>query len=181
MEDVRFDQVTRSLRSKSARRGVLGLLLGGTLGLAGRAGSEAKKRKGKKKGKKNKPKTDRCQKVSRACGAGGCDMTAACCLDSDCDFCRSAVCVKSGDPLDVGVCGCDEGHDFINGRCGQKPECLPAGTVRDFFDIRCCSGSEDMQSHVCLPGVLSCLSNADCSGGLCRGYSCEAPSLNCSL
>lgn len=183
MDDVRFDQVARSLQHVAPRRVALGVLLGSALGLAGLAKIEAKKGKGKgKKGKKRKGKTERCAKVSRACGAGGCDMTQSCCLDSDCNFCRHAICITNDDPQDVGVCGCAPGHDFLNGACGQKPECLPAGSVRSSqFDIRCCSGSQDMVSDVCLPGVLSCLSNSDCSGGLCRGYSCEAQMLECSL
>lgn len=182
MDETRFDSVTRSLYGLTARRGALGLMLGGALGLAGLAETDAKK-KGKNKKKKKQKKE--CQKLTRACGIFGCQFGARCCSSFNCDQCSASSCVNQGKD-GFGTCGCDpdEGEVFLNGRCGVKPECLPAGTVRSPNDIRCCSGSEitDINSPAngtCLPGVLSCLSNADCTGGLCRGFVCAAATLEC--
>lgn len=52
MDTDRFDRLTRSLTTSRSRRGALTALLGGTLGLLGRAETDARKRKGKGKGKK---------------------------------------------------------------------------------------------------------------------------------
>lgn len=177
MDDVRFDQVARSLRGVAPRRGALGLLMGGALGLTGLAGSDAKK---KGKGKKKKKKNDVCKKVDQACGDnGGCAFGANCCTDLNCDNCSNAFCLSS-DKDTVGICDCLSTHQFLNGRCGEKPECLSAGIARTSqFDIRCCSGIQDMETDICQPGVLSCLTNDDCDSGLCRGFVCAAATLEC--
>ncbi|MCA9879664.1 MAG: hypothetical protein KC442_17850 [Thermomicrobiales bacterium] len=182
MDDVRFDHIARSLHNLAPRRGALGLLLGGALGLAGLAESEAKK-KGKKKKKQKQKKA--CQKLTQACGIFGCQFGARCCSGYNCDQCSASSCINRGKD-GFGTCGCDadDGETFLNGRCGVKPECIPAGTIRSGNDIRCCSGSQiidinDPENGKCLPGVLSCLSNADCTGGLCRGYVCAAATLEC--
>lgn len=186
MDGNRFDDVTRSLRTTSPRRGALGFLLGGALGLAGLAESEAKKGKGKGKGKgkkKKKKKSTVCADAESLCG-GKCTFSQTCCSALDCDSCRNLYCNNSavGTP---GVCGCDTGDELYNGRCGTKPQCIPAGTKREETDIRCCSGSQILdinspENGKCLPGVLSCLSNSDCTGGVCRGYQCYGFELGCT-
>ena len=186
MDGNRFDEVMRSLRGTSPRRGAVALLMGGALGLAGLAESEAKgKKKGKKKGKgKGKPKrSDFCEGVANSCGLK-CDVGANCCSSFDCSACRGLVC--SGDQATPGKCVCDEGQEYMNGRCGTQPQCYPAGALRkDQFDTRCCSGIEtpvegDFLAK-CEPGTLSCFSDNDCTGGVCRGYECYAFELNCGL
>jgi len=178
MDADQFDQVARFLNGTTPRRTTLGLLVGGALGLAGLADSEAKKGKGKKKKKK-----DICKKTAATCGRGKCKMGQACCSDLECDDCTNVYCVGGGGGR-PGVCGC-EGTDILhNGRCGTKPECLSAGERRGFNDIRCCSGSEitDINSGDlgrCLPGVLSCLADADCTGGKCRGFFCAGLEVDC--
>lgn len=183
MDGNRFDDVTRSLRMTSPRRGALGWMLGGALGLAGLAEIEAKgKGKGKGKGKKKK-KLDVCEKSAKACAGGKCTAGQACCSDLECDNCTNVYCVGGGGGR-PGVCGCEGTDVMSNGRCGTKPQCIPAGQKREFTDIRCCSGNEitDIESPEngkCLPGVLSCLSNGDCTGGECRGYQCYGLELGC--
>jgi hypothetical protein len=179
MDSSQFDRVTRSLSAATPRRTTLGLLVGGALGLAGLAGSEAKKGKGKKKKKK-----DICKKTAAACGRGKCTMGQACCSDLECDDCTSLYCVGGGGGR-PGVCGCEGGDILHNGRCGTRPDCLSAGERREFTDIRCCSGSEHVESpdnnpyNVCDPGVLSCLADSDCTGGKCRGFLCAGLEVDC--
>jgi len=182
MDGDRFDGVTRSLQTASPRRGALGMLLGGALGLAVLGESEGKGNgKGKGKKKKKKKKSDACEKAATSCN-GKCGMGQACCSSFDCDSCQNFYC--SSVPGQPGVCGCDGTDVLHNGRCGTKPQCIPAGQKREFTDIRCCSGMEIIdinspENGKCLPGVLSCLSNADCTGGACRGYQCYGLELGC--
>ena len=177
----RFDDVARSLQREAPRRGALGLLLGGALALTGIAETVAK---GKGKGKKKKKK-DVCEKTSKAC-KGNCGMGQACCHHLDCSSCQELWCNGTEGGKKAGVCGCDAPDVLHNGRCGTKPDCIPAGQKRGFYDKLCCSGSEvtdinDPANGTCLPGDLLCLSNADCTGGSCRGYKCYAPELGCNL
>jgi hypothetical protein len=184
MDGTRFDIATRALSGDTPRRGVVGLLLGGALGLAGLAESAGKgkgKKKGKGKGKKKKSGV--CSDAEKLC-KGNCTVGQTCCSSLDCDTCRNLYC--SSAPGKPGVCGCDAGDEMYAGRCGTKPECIPAGQKREMYDVRCCSGNEvvDINSPLngtCLPGVLSCLSNSDCSGGKCRGYQCYGFELECPL
>ena len=168
------------------------------LGLAGLAGSEAKgggkggkgkgkggKGKGKGKGK-DKEKRVTCLGITAICLGSSCGEGDVCCSQIDCD-CRKNLYCNRVDPGDeMGSCGCLDGEAMHNGRCGTKPDCIPAGQKRGFCDIACCSGSEmtDIKSPengTCLPGDLACLSDADCSGGSCRGYFCYAPELDCNI
>lgn len=178
MDGSRFDIATRAFSRNTPRRGVVGLMLGSALSLAGLAESAGK---GKGKGKKKKKKSGVCSKAEKVC-KGNCTFGQTCCSSLDCDTCRNLYC--SSAPGKPGVCGCDSGDELYNGRCGTKPQCIPAGQKREFGDIRCCSGSEiiDINSPAngtCLPGTLSCLSNSDCTGGVCRGYQCYAFELGC--
>lgn len=183
MDGPRFDHVTRALSDETPRRGVFGLLLGGALGLAGLAESAAKGKK-KKKGKgKKKKKSNFCVETEKSC-AGNCTVGQACCSDFDCDDCRALFC-SNRTPGTPGVCGCTDGDEMYKGRCGHKPVCIPAGQKREMEDARCCSGQEvtdinDPENGKCLPGTLSCLSDADCTGGDCRGYQCYAFELGCT-
>jgi hypothetical protein len=188
MDAVHFDRMTRALGSGRSRRSLLAGLSVVALGLlpatllppttAARKG----KGKGKGKSKKKKPKQESaCEEISKRCSGGRCYIGDACCNDLDCDSCTNSFCI--GTP---GRCGCLGNHGFLNGVCGEPPPCLPAGSIRGFYDWRCCSGiqhtegPEEAPYEVCDPGYLSCLSNADCVGGLCRGFVCEAQSLECS-
>ena len=183
MDGNRFDIATRALSANAPRRGVLGLLLGSALGLTGLAGSDGK---GKGKGKGKGPKRVTCVKIASLCRGSSCGEGDVCCAPIDCD-CRKNLYCNRVDPGDeMGSCGCLEGEVMHNGRCGTKPECIPAGQKRAFGDMRCCSGSEvtdidDPANGTCLPGVLSCLSDADCTGGSCRGWLCYAPELDCNI
>lgn len=182
MDGTRFDIATRALSDDTPRRSILGLLLGGTLGLAGLAESAAKgkgKKKGKGKGKKKKSSV--CSEAEKMC-KGNCTFGQTCCSSFDCDTCRNLYC--SSTPGKPGICGCDGTDELYNGRCGTKPVCIPAGQYREFGDTRCCSGSEitdinSPENGKCLPGTLSCLSNSDCTGGVCRGYQCYGFELGC--
>jgi hypothetical protein len=182
VDGTRFDAIARSLHLETPRRGALGLVLGGALGLTGIAETSAK---GKGKGKKKKKK-DVCGKTSKAC-KGNCGVGQACCVHLDCSSCQELWCNGTNGGTKAGVCGC-EGTDVLhNGRCGTKPNCIPAGQKREFYDDRiCCSGSEvtdinDPAYGTCLSGVLACLSDADCDGGSCRGYFCASPELGCNI
>jgi hypothetical protein len=188
MDAQTFDRFTMNAVTNATRRTALGLLLGGMLGLAGLDPGDAKGKKGgkgkgkkKKKNRKDQAATD-CEALDKACGQGGCAYGAACCFNYNCDSCSSSNCVGTP-PGTPGTCGCLPGETFFNGSCGLKPECLPAGSVRSFDDIRCCSGIEHEVDGdvfaICDPGYLSCLDNADCVGGSCRGYVCAAPTLDC--
>ena len=84
------------------------------------------------------------------------------------------------------MCGCDGTDELHNGVCGTKPDCIPSGQKRGFYDVACCSGSEitditNPANGTCLPGTLACLSDGDCTGGSCRGYFCAAPELGCNI
>lgn len=190
MDGTQFDSATRALPAIAQRRGVLGLLFGGALGLAGLAGSEAKGKKGKGKGKGKGKKKDKkrvtCVKVAAICGGSSCGEGDVCCAQIDCDCRKNLYCnrVDAGD--EMGSCGCMDGDVMHNGRCGSKPDCIPAGQKRGFFDVACCSGNEvtdinDPANGTCLPGVLNCLSDADCTGGSCRGWFCAGPELDCNI
>ncbi len=176
MDSSRFDTAVRSWSVGAQRRTVLGSLIGGAFGVAGLAESDAKK---KGKGKKKKGK---CDKSAKACAGGRCSYGDACCKEADCDSCTNLSCVN-GTP---GVCGCLPDEIFFQGRCGQLPTCLSAGERREFYDIRCCSGSQHTegpdgaQYDVCDPGYLSCLADSDCVGQPCRGFTCEAPEIFCN-
>lgn len=179
MDSSHFDRVVRSLSAATPRRATLGFILGGALGLAGFAGSEAKKGKSKKK---NKTK-EFCKKATKACGRGKCKIGQSCCSDLHCDDCTNSFCVGGGGGR-PGVCGCEGTDIMMNGRCGTLPVCLSAGERREFGDIRCCSGSEitdinDPANGTCLPGVLSCLADSDCTGGKCRGFVCAGLEVDC--
>ena len=185
MDHKQFDSLARSLHTGAPRRTALGLLLGGGLGLVGWAGGEGRgKGKGKGKGKKDKDK-EFCKKKSAEC-RGKCGMGAACCSSFDCDGCAFLFCNRR-DGSKTGTCGClDETDEMFNGVCGTRPQCIPAGQQRNFFDIRCCSGIQHTVDpnapnpiDVCDPGYLSCLSDSDCVGGSCRGFECAAPTLEC--
>ncbi|MFT4039524.1 MAG: hypothetical protein QM692_15155 [Thermomicrobiales bacterium] len=181
MDGARFDNATRALSDDTSRRSVFGLLLGGAVGLAGLAEAAAKGKK-KKKGKgKKKKKSGVCAKAESLC-KGNCTVGQACCSSLDCDNCRNLYC--SSTPGTPGTCGCDGTDEMYKGRCGTKPVCIPAGTIRQMDDVRCCSGSEIIdntspENGKCLPGTLSCLSDADCTGGDCRGYQCYGFELGC--
>lgn len=189
MDGNQFDTATRSLTANAQRRGVLGLLLGGALGLAGLAGIEAKgkggggKGKGKKK-KKKKPST--CMKAAATCGGSSCGMGDTCCAQIDCDCRQNLYCNFNNPKSESGTCGCDGDDVMHNGRCGSKPTCISTGTKRGLYDPMCCSGSQVTDNtspafNTCLPGNLLCLSDADCTGGSCRGYKCYAPELDCNI
>lgn len=180
MDGPRFDIATRALTGDTPRRGVLGLLLGSALGLAGLTGTAGGK--GKKKGKKKKKKSDRCATFAREC-KGGCGNGAECCSTSDCEKCRNLRCSEEGSP---GTCGCAPGEEMFNGVCGARPVCVPTGTIRQMFEVRCCSGNEvtditDPENGKCLPGATGCLSNADCTSGKCHGFECASPTLECDF
>ena len=183
MDGTQFDTLLRRLATARSRRGTLSLLLGGALGLTGIVETAAKG-KGKGKGKKKKKK-DVCEKTSAAC-KGNCGLGQACCHHLDCSSCQELWCNGTDGGAKAGVCGCDGTDELQNGRCGTKPDCIPAGQKRGFFDKACCSGSEvtdinDPAVGTCLPGVLDCLSDGDCTGGSCRGYKCYAPELGCNI
>lgn len=186
MDGNRFDDATRTLTATAPRRGAFSLLLGGALGLAGLAGSEARKGKGKGKGKKKKKKPSTCLKAAATCGGSSCGMGDTCCAQIDCDCRQGLYCNFKNPKSESGTCGCLAGEAIHNGRCGKKPTCIPAGQKREFYDVMCCSGSEvtdieDPAVGTCLPGDLLCLSDADCTGGSCRGYACYAPELDCNI
>ncbi len=185
MDANRFDDVARALHIEAPRRGALSLVVGGALGLTGLAETAAKgKGKGKGKGKKKKKK-DVCGKTSAGCGRK-CGLGQACCVHLDCDSCLGLWCNGTDGGTKAGVCGCDGTDEMHNGRCGTKPNCIPAGQKREFYQVACCSGSEVVDINnpangTCLPGTLQCLSDADCTGGSCRGYFCSAPELDCLI
>ncbi|MFN8663132.1 MAG: hypothetical protein U0075_14690 [Thermomicrobiales bacterium] len=188
MDGNRFDDVARTLQAGRPRRGVFGLLLGGALGLAGLAESQAKGGKGggKGKGKKKKKKPTTCMKAAATCGGSSCGMGDTCCASIDCD-CRQGLYCNFTDPKsESGTCGCMPGEIMHNGRCGTKKDCIPAGGKRYFGDKLCCSGSEHSGGPntiygICDAGDLACLTDADCTGGSCRGYMCYAPELDCNI
>lgn len=189
MEADRFERAVRLLTTSPSRRHVLGglisLCLGGVLGrdLPG-AQAKGKKSKGGKAKKGKKKKNDVCTKAAAACAGGKCGLGQPCCSDLQCDSCKSLYCVGGGGGR-PGVCGCDDTDVLHNGRCGTKPTCLSAGERREFYDIRCCSGSqhtegpEEAPYDVCDPGVLSCLADSDCTGGKCRGFLCYGLEVDC--
>ncbi|MCA9879998.1 MAG: hypothetical protein KC442_19520 [Thermomicrobiales bacterium] len=189
MDGKQFDHVARALQADHPRRGVAGLLLGGVLGLAGLAESQAKGGKGKGgkgKKKKRKKKQTTCMKAAANCSGSSCGMGDTCCSQIDCDCRQNLYCNFNNPKSDSGTCGCDGDDVMHNGRCGSKPVCTPTGTKRALADPMCCSGSAitDINNPAvgtCLPGNLLCLSNADCTGGACRGYKCYAPELDCNV
>jgi hypothetical protein len=194
MDSAHFDALTRQLTGSRSRRGALLGVVGGALGLVGLAESQAKgggkggggKGKGKGHKKKKAKKRVTCLTITAICGGSSCGMDDVCCNQIDCDCRQDLYCnrVDAGD--EMGSCGCLPGEEYVNGRCGTKPDCIPAGQKRGFFDIACCSGSEvtdinDPANGTCLPGDLVCLSDGDCTGGSCRGYKCYAPELDCNI
>jgi hypothetical protein len=181
MDETRFDAFARSMQTASPRRVALGLLLGSALGLTELADGDAKKKgkKGKgKKGKKDKGKKG-CEQFGKSCNAK-CGRGKECCFDFDCDDCQNLYCNGAGEGQ-AGTCGCPDDMIYHNGRCGVMPTCLSAGEVRPIGGTRCCSGSEDPDTHICEPGYLSCLADIDCVAQPCRGFTCEAPTLFCNL
>jgi hypothetical protein len=184
-----FDNMARALRVDAPRRAVFGALLGSALGVASLAESQAKggKGKGKKKGKKKKrKKPSTCMKAAATCGKSRCGVGDTCCSSYECDCRQNLYCNYASPKAKSGTCGCDGDDVMHNGRCGSKPVCIPAGTKRAFADPMCCSGSQvtdinDPAVGTCLPGNLLCLSDADCTGGSCRGYKCYAPELDCDI
>jgi hypothetical protein len=168
---------------------MFGVLVGSTLGLASLAEALGKGGKGKGKGKKKKKKKKKrttCMKAAATCLGSRCGVGQTCCSQIDCDCRQNLYCNYASAKAKSGTCGCDGDDVMHNGRCGSKPVCIPAGQRREFYDPMCCSGSEvtDITSPAygtCLPGNLLCLSNADCTGGACRGYKCYAPEIDCNI
>lgn len=187
MDGEGFGNVARKIQVNRPRRGVVGLLLGGALGLAGLAGSEAKGKggngKGKGKKKKKAKKLDRCTRAANNCYGSICSVGDYCCSDVDCD-CRENLFCKYADPKDEhGTCGCLPGESMHNGRCGFRSGCISAGESYDPATQVCCSGSSHKEGFVdvCDPGVLVCNTDADCINGSCRGWQCYERELSCSI
>jgi hypothetical protein len=102
MDDTRFDAFNRSLTNLRSRRGTLGALLGGTLGLLGLSETTAKK-------KKKKPAqacAAACKTTCSTCyaraaggtlcgGVGSADCATPCSSDNDCVGTIRPFCTKS--------------------------------------------------------------------------------------
>jgi hypothetical protein len=197
MDSSEFDALVRDLTSTRSRRSALMGAVGGALGLVGLAQSQAKgggkggggkgKGKGKGKDKKKDKKRVTCLGITAICGGSSCGMDDVCCEQIDCDCRQGLYCNRVDLSDEMGSCGCLPGEEYVNGRCGTKPDCIPAGGRRGFFDRLCCSGSQhtegpdDAPYDVCDAGDLVCLSDGDCTGGSCRGYACYAPELDCNI
>ena len=176
--------MARGFQADVPRRSVIGGLLGGALGLAGLASGQAKGKGGKGKGKRKKNKVGVCEKSAAVCRDSRCGMGDECCSHFECDCRQNLVCNFTNS--ESGTCGCLPGEVMHNGRCGSPKDCIPAGGKRYFGDKACCSGSEHSAGPntiygICDPGNLSCISDADCTGGSCRGRMCYAPELTCDI
>lgn len=142
MDGTRFDTFIQSLQTEAPRRTTLGLLLGGALGLAGRAESGAKKRK-----KRQKPKFNEfgcvnvggfCQENGQCC-SGICEAkqcrahdVSTCRTGQTTDFCGGAdvVCTTSSD--EEGQCHTTTGRAPF---CAASGNCFACNNDSDCIDV----------------------------------------------
>ena len=204
MDANRFDSLARSLTVARSRRGAVGSLLAGTLGLLGLAEAVAKK-KGKGKKGKGKKKKDRCKKGEKRCDKKCCEAGQEC-IEGVCyspcvpacgtvggeqEICCFGFCANlSTDSQNCGQCGtvCAENEvcRFANCVC-DGPRCpTGAGTTRCCPAVngvcceggKCCPAGETCQEgNICCPnGYYSCGNSLCCPIGLiCAGVECLEP------
>jgi hypothetical protein len=184
MDADRFERAVRLLTASPSRRhtlgGLVGLVMGGTLGLAGLGHGTAKgkggKGKGKGKGGKGKGKKPKgCRSGEKPCGHG-CIPASNCCPGEsarDCP-CNLEQCVNL-------TCECVAPTIRHNGVCGLPPFnddgrlCTSNGQPNTGLVEECCSGNRKPGTDppVCAAGRTRCLSDADCVAGRCLGFVCQ--------
>ena len=180
MDHHRFDQIARAVVSRRAGLGAgLAALCGGVA-----LDAEAKKHKKKKKPKTCKPACAACQ----ACDKGTCKPVANGTGCGSGNTCQGGVC-KPSTPA-----GCTQDNQICNGDgrclgtvCKPKPTCAPVGAQHIADEsFQCCSGNmtcEDTPPFGILCTCVQhpydgtagnvCLSDEDCAGGECVGYTCR--------
>ena len=174
MDAERFDSLARVLHDARSRRGALAVLLGGTLGLLGRAETVAKKkRKRKNKGRKPKPNAFGCFNVGATC------KTEEQCCSGICEgkkgkrACRAHNtdgCTAQFDGCQTLVSAC-HGSGFCFRTTGNASFCGgPGGTCMDCAkDVDCepthgpgatcvvcvgCSGENGSEGTGCYPAIV---------------------------
>ena len=175
MDDSRFDSLARSLGTASSRRGALGGLLAGALGLVGWPGGEdAAAHELKKKCKKieDKKKRKACLKKAKkhaaqhaaedasggdGGGGGGNDQPPGCDGKADDSACN-------GD----GRC--------LNGVCKSKPTCVGTNEPCSSTGSECCGVCEKDRCEPAVNGSR-CHADGDCRSGNCVGYQCAQGTL----
>lgn len=169
MDGKRFDHVTRALHSAAPRRGILGLMLGGGVGLLGLTETQAKRRKKRKKKGKGSPPvacTPACQ--GKACGDDGCGGSCGGCGAVSC---MAGACSCAGQP-DLTNCG--GGKQCSGGVCATPPTC---GVFPDGCDspLDCCGNVCDLQLTCPQSAPTNpCRTTASCSdGATCVGFVCQ--------
>jgi len=163
MDATRFDALARTLTG-SSRRGVLGgLLLGGTVGLAGLTQAEAKKKHKKRRKTKCAPPTIKC---GNACfdpstDPANCGRCGNACAASQ--VCTGGTCVTG-----IGTCaaGTNVCLNPLAGNCNGDPEC---------FCLLAQGGATRCARYSDQPSLRLCEADADCAdrgaGAFCPRYS----------
>ena len=183
MDAHHFDALARSLSLPGSRRGVLGSLLAGALGLLGPRPDEVAAKKKKPCPPCKKRKQGKCKGTlpdGSACPGG---------------TCQGGSCLPPPSPpppppplTPTGPCdgrsddaACNATGRCLHGECIPPPSCDGAGTsCSGSVDISCCNvecASNGSGGWSCLPGKggRPCKQNADCVSGSCIGYQCTTP------
>ena len=187
MDADRFDAMARSLVALRTRRGMLGAVLGGTLGLLGLAETAADKRRNKKGGKGKKGKKGK-KSPPTPCA----ETCSGCCDDDDCRLgTETAACGGGGEPCvdcaDVGAGQtCGGGPGGTPGVCGCTPttcagEAKDCATIADGCGDELDCGTCPLAGQPCVDNVCGvceedcdgkgCGADDDC-GGICTDGAC---------
>jgi hypothetical protein len=184
--DSRFDRLTRSLTDVCSRRGALGMLLGGTLGLLGLADTPAKKNSCPPCRKKKAGKCKGKKRDGTACQNGG--------------QCQNGRCVSLGQaapqlPPPAGDSSppplsrtCTAGQCTSDSYCGPGCVCLDIGGVRRRCMAAGICSAEPCTADSCGPsctcvnpegGRTRCVSVEECPAGQCTSNNDCGPDCIC--
>lgn len=181
MDQNKFEELTKALVSEAPRRGFLGAIAGGALGvLFGVSTQEAeagpgqrRRRRLKRQKQRAKKKQNRCRKVNRICQqfeSGKC-CSKRCCPALGAKAHQVSVCAPKGTsqccPAGLGGGYCDR-EDYR--KCCPPTTLSPDGFCCRSVGSSCCPANTQQASDYCCPPGSHC---CDQHGGCCADAETE--------